>query len=1005
MTAPTVRQPPVTSTPRSGCLTGVGLLAFLAAYAASGQASAQSVNIAQNSGFDESTTSYAPWEIQENNCAYLFWDWGLETGEYSTLEVSNYNGCEYPNAYDLQIGQVVALRAGYTYQISFWAQDTYGEGNTVHVVLGNDEADFYREEDVFVPNQVSSTEYGLAYQSPAFLVEDDAVAWFGLFVGNSWEFKLDSLMLVETPPGEEPLPSGDVFVNQQGYAIASPKVATVRTSETAPLTWELRDSAGSLLAQGETTVMGLDPASGDSVHLADFSSYQTAGENLHLAVGDSQSEPFSVSNAVYGELKTDALRFFYHQRSGTPITEPYAGGAAWERAAGHPDTSVSCFSGCSYSLDVSRGWYDAGDYGKYVVNGGIAVWTLQNQYERILQLGTTLGDFGDGTLNIPEGGNGRPDLLDEVRWELEFLLAMQVPEGEAYAGMAHHKVHADEWAARPIWPEDDDLPRSLHPPSTAATLNLAATAAQGARLWAGLDEAFSTRCRTAAERAWTAAGENPTRYASSTDDEGGGSYSDEDVSDEFYWAAAELYVTTGNAAYADYLRSSPHWASVPSAVGPFSWPGTAGLGTVSLAIVPNGLSVAEITAMRQAIVAAADAFTTLSEGGYGAPIPIFAWGSNSEVLNAAIVMALAHDITGEARYRSGATAAMDYLLGRNPLKQCYVTGYGENPFSNVHHRIFAHDVDSSFPVAPPGFVAGGPNVELDGLVSPGALEDCVGMTCWTDDSEAYGLTEVAINWNAPLAWLAAWLDEMAKDPPTGPLGIDTGFQGHPGTGGTGGAGGSGGTSGSGGTGGSGSGGTGTGGANTDPGTGGTTADPGTGGTAADPGTGGTTGDPGGGPAAGGTPDDVGGVGGETSSGGTQADPHTDSGGEGPNANSDAGDQNAGQDEDDEDNDSEDEEDEEGEDREDGEDEGRCVEGETQICTGTKRCEGVQVCDEDAKWGPCDCGEAPQTKEGGDGCGCRIVDEHQSRSRAPAALALSALVALGRLRRRGPRLSR
>ena len=135
---------------------------------------------------------------------------------------------------------------------------------------------------------------------------------------------------------------------------------------------------------------------------------------------------------------------------------------------------------CGYTLDVRGGWYDAGDHGKYVVNGGIAAWQLLNSYERAEQRSVTPTAFGDGTLAIPEKANGVPDLLDEARWEVEFLLKMQAPDG-----MAHHKIHDENWTGLPTRPELDDQPRRLSATSTAATLNLAAVAAQAARLWRG----------------------------------------------------------------------------------------------------------------------------------------------------------------------------------------------------------------------------------------------------------------------------------------------------------------------------------------------------------------------------------------------------------------------------------------------------------------------------------------------------------------------------------------
>src|SRR5262249_38008860 len=191
----------------------------------------------------------------------------------------------------------------------------------------------------------------------------------------------------------------------------------------------------------------------------------------------------------------------------------------------HGEKSGPCATGggCTYSLDVSGGWYDAGDQGKYVVNAGISVWTLLDWWERTNALGTSAGDFADGKMNIPEHKNGVPDLLDEARWELEFELKMQVPAGEKLAGMVHHKVHDLKWTQLSTGPHEDPMPRYLQPPSTAATLNLAANGAQAARVWHKIDKAFSEKCLAAAERAWVAAKANPAMLAAKGG-EGGGPY-------------------------------------------------------------------------------------------------------------------------------------------------------------------------------------------------------------------------------------------------------------------------------------------------------------------------------------------------------------------------------------------------------------------------------------------------------------------------------------------------
>jgi len=570
-----------------------------------------------------------------------------------------------------------------------------------------------------------------------------------------------------------------VLVNQVGYLPARPKIATVRSDAPAPLDWALLGPGGGALARGKTTPFGLDRPSGDAVHVVDFSSFRTPGEGYVLEVAGERSHPFAIRADLYHQLKYDALAYFYQNRSGVPITLPYARDKRWERPAGHlSDRSVPCLPAlqCGYQLDVSGGWYDAGDHGKYVVNAGIAVWTLLTLEERLGRFGRSAGDFADGRLAIPEAGNGVPDLLDEARFELEWMLKMQVPPGHPLSGMAHHKIHDRSWTSLATAPHQDHEPRFLHPPSTAATLNLAAVAAQGARVWRRIDPAFAARCLAAARTAYAAALAHPALIVREpAQSAGGGPYDDPDVSDELYWAAAELAVTTGEEPYRAAMASSPYYLTVPVGAEPrgrppgaptsMTWQGTAALGSLSLLLAEPAPPATLVASLR----AAADLYVAIvGEQGYRSPLRPgpkgYPWGSTSDVVNNLIVVSLAYDVTHERRYLDAVAVGFDYLLGRNPLDQSYVSGYGARPLEHPHHRFWAHQYNFRFPPPPPGALAGGPNSGIqDPVAKQARLAGCAPQKCYVDHIEAWSLNEVAINWNAPLVWVAAFLDERADD--------------------------------------------------------------------------------------------------------------------------------------------------------------------------------------------------------------------------------------------------
>jgi endoglucanase len=310
----------------------------------------------------------------------------------------------------------------------------------------------------------------------------------------------------------------------------------------------------------------------------------------------------------------------------------------------------------------------------------------------------------------------------------------------------------------------DTKPRYAYPPSTTATLNLAATAAQCARIWRTVDLAFSKRCLEAARRAYAAALREPNLLPIGGFD-GGGAYGDRDASDEFYWAAAELFITTGEDQYARDLRASPHFVSAPQSdgKGQITWSSVSALGTISLAMLPSKLTIAERERARSNLVAAAQLYVRhAQQEGYAIPYSSdrYEWGSNSAVLNRALVLGVAYDLTGKQVFRDRVIDALDYVLGRNPLDQSYVSGYGARPMRNPHHRFWAHQKDNAYPPPPPGALSGGPN--SSSMIDPIAKElkeACAMQLCWSDHIDAYALNEVAINWNAPLFWVAAFADE------------------------------------------------------------------------------------------------------------------------------------------------------------------------------------------------------------------------------------------------------
>ncbi|MFJ8579529.1 glycoside hydrolase family 9 protein [Micromonospora sp. NPDC093277] len=683
------------------------------------------------------------------------------------------------NPWDAGIGQNdITLLAGRDYAFSFDASADPSATVRVTVQLGSEPFTSYLARDI------PMTAAGAHFEYSFTATEDTHTAQVVFQVGGNaaaYTMCIDNVSLRggEEEPPYVPDTGPRVRVNQTGYLPSGPKHATLVTESTTAMPWQLHNAAGTVVASGQTTPRGVDQASGQNVHTIDFSGYETATTGYTLVADGETSYPFDISGSIYHQLRSDTLQFFYIQRSGIAIDGALVG-EQYARPAGHlgvapnqGDTDVPCQAGvCDYRLDVRGGWYDAGDHGKYVVNGGMATAQLLSAFERTKNAATggSGAALGDSTLRVPERGNGVPDVLDEARWELEFMLRMQVPDGKPKAGMVHHKIHDRVWTGLPLAPQDDPQPRELHPPTTSATLNLAAAAAQGARLFAPYDKAFADRALAAAKKAYADAKTNPAIYADPNDGNGGGAYNDNDVTDEFYWAAVELYLTTGGASYLADLTASPHHTGNVFTPTGYHSAAMAPMARLELATVPSGLPAAERTRIRQSVLAAADSYlATAATQAYGLPMPghagAYFWGANGNLVNNIVVLATAFDISGQPRYRDGAVEAIDYLLGRNALNQSYVSGWGEKAAKNQHSRIYGNQLDPALPNPPAGSLAGGANSFLDDPFAQQLLAGCKPMFCYVDDINSYSTNEVAINWNSALAWMASFLDDQGADQP------------------------------------------------------------------------------------------------------------------------------------------------------------------------------------------------------------------------------------------------
>lgn len=543
--------------------------------------------------------------------------------------------------------------------------------------------------------------------------------------------------------------TAQIKVNQLGYLPVSAKVAVVPSAD-AQQFMIVKDGDNAVVQSRALGAAQWSADAGETVRLADFSALKTPGRYKLRVDGLPDSQPFEVSANVYEALSAGAIRAYYLNRASIALDAKYAG--IYARAAGHPDTQVLVHASAASAarpagtvISSPKGWYDAGDYNKYIVNSGISTYTLLAAYEDFPEF------FRKQHVNLPESGNGKPDLLNEALWNLEWMLTMQDPND----GGVYHKLTNLSFDGM-VMPDKATQPRYVVQKSTAAALDFAAVMATASRVYAPFDKALSQRMLAAAKSAWQWAQAHPRDYYQQPKDVSTGDYGDKDVSDEFAWAAAELYISTGDDAYYKAMYAPDVQATVPN------WGDVRTLAWLSLSRHRKQLSAAA----DQKLIA--DRVTVLSQrladgwkkSAYGITMQTgdYVWGSSAVVLNQAMVLLHGYRLTGKRDYLDAAQSGLDYVLGRNAVGTSFVTGYGARSALHPHHRPSVAD---GIEAPQPGFLVGGPQ--------PGQQDkkDCsvpypstLPAKSWLDHACSYASNEIAINWNAPLVYVSAALQAI-----------------------------------------------------------------------------------------------------------------------------------------------------------------------------------------------------------------------------------------------------
>lgn len=571
-----------------------------------------------------------------------------------------------------------------------------------------------------------------------------------------------SFLLIFMSCGTKDLPQSDLIrFNQLGFYPSEEKIA-VYIGELPKADFQIRNLDENVIVFSSVASKPRGSVFSDKkTCVLDFTEVNAPGKYRIELPGICQSCEFEITPSVLTDLSKAAVKAFYYHRTATPVEEQYAG--KWNREAAHMDDHIQIHASAASAarpegtvISSSKGWYDAGDYNKYIVNSGFTVGVMLSLYEDYSEQIKNLNT------NIPESKNATPDLLDEIHWNLDWMLTMQDPAD----GGVYHKLTNPQFEAF-IKPIECKKPRYVVAKSVTATLDFAASMAQASRIFMPYEAdypGFPAKALAASEKAFAWALANPKAFYRQNEmnkefkpEITTGAYGDNSEVDEFFWAASELYITTGNSKYLEQIKKY-----IPKEFELPDWGNVSSLGVLSLIRMNEQLKSTPlqpmIEKMKSDLLSYADkAISGAEQSSYHAPYGMkatdFFWGCNSDAASSqGITFLYAWKLTNDRVYLVNALRNMDYVLGKNATGYCYLTGFGHKSPLNPHHRLSATD-DIDEPL--PGFLIGGPNPgKQDGCTYPSDIAD----ECYIDVVDSYASNEIAINWQGLFSYFVTALN-------------------------------------------------------------------------------------------------------------------------------------------------------------------------------------------------------------------------------------------------------
>ena len=570
-----------------------------------------------------------------------------------------------------------------------------------------------------------------------------------------------------------------IKVNQVGFYPQQEKTLTLESENPSETVSIHCAQSGKKVWEGKALYSAVSPLSSKVRKVFDFSEITEPGKYI-IKAGKERKE-IVISDKALSALADAALTGFYHQRTGMDLDPAIAG--QWARKAGHPDTLVYVHASAASPsrpegtvISSPKGWYDAGDYNKYIVNSGYSLGLMAEAF-LMFPKPYDWENMAEPYEYFRKTQDIYRPVFEELLYNEEWMWTMQDPED----GGVYHKLTTPNFEGF-VTPADCHQKRYVVQKSVTASLDFAGALCSMAGLngmaWAGddIDASIYTRRYEMAEAAYAWAKAHPDALYHQEQinqaydpDITTGAYGDFRADDEFFWAASELYLATRKAKYLeDVKRYMPEsfnlmsWGYV-SPLGVFSWlryeKDAFNHHTCTTKEEQKIIESCKAMLLEYCEAAVKDAEGSCFNSAYGNKQQDFNWGCSSSFCDQAICFLYAYDLTGDRTYLDNAFRNVNYILGQNATGYCYVTGFGSKSPMFPHSRLCHSDgVDAPIP----GLLVGGPNPAQNDIVEVQKYDSDYADESYMDVMPSYASNEIAINWNASLVAAASWLAYLSE---------------------------------------------------------------------------------------------------------------------------------------------------------------------------------------------------------------------------------------------------